>query len=728
MAYNQIYSNYTPRKQSFGPVPLAGGNPGGGGWQQGGLNTGGSAFTLGQSDNQQPQGSAVNLVGGGTATPENYLGDWVPEPRRKMLSQIGFGNGAGSELLSLRKQYNAEKNNYAKQDLMSKMVNAETRFNRELQGQEQEYRSLARDANYAGARKMVNEETAAGRGEGLAAMAGNAILSNNHFSHGIINQGRMVAPAGNAVEDALKAYQMTGRTPNQSLLQMLAVSDALSQDDYMPSGPFGLNKSLGSYKSMSDVGQAGGMKVFGYDDAFGGSGKQAAIQDSFDILRDNKWQNDAKNSYIKSISNTQPVGDYKGPSQEYLANIKGWNKHANNAPDAFAQQPSGEPWQNQYATSLDPKKWTTALGKDEAKYQSWAKQQGLNPNDNTYDMRGYYKDVVKKGKNNSQKSAFDGQTHYPDTYKTPLHESFSRESKYAKKDAPQWRGDAENGYQLVDKNGTVLKDEMLPRRGNLDESPRGKLINDLAGYGLPDDFSKWDLGTLQAASRLVSGKGSKADQQLVDMPRQEPLWDEPPNPLAAPKLQPGQYETWVPPAAGMDPEVMYGAPKFDPVANRNLAQTIAGATRSAIDPALAGLATWKGLIPQTKAKAMGDMTYPALPAAFGIAEAPPLKKVEAKNLASPKGDIFDQQLFGTQSYGSPDVRNYEKDNAPAARGDNAFRHAPVGPVEAGQIDAAMSGPWLNRSQDPRHRAVVNGFKQLKIKNPPMAQFLARAYM
>ena len=99
---------------------------------------------------------------------------------------------------------------------MSKMVNAETRFNRELQGQEQEYRSLARDANYAGARKMVNEETAAGRGEGLAAMAGNAILSNNHFSHGIINQGRMVAPAGNAVEDALKAYQMTGRTPNQS--------------------------------------------------------------------------------------------------------------------------------------------------------------------------------------------------------------------------------------------------------------------------------------------------------------------------------------------------------------------------------------------------------------------------------------------------------------------------------------------------------------------------------
>lgn len=616
MAYNQIYSNYTPRKQSFGPVPLAGGNSGGGGWQPGGLNTGGSAFTLGQADNQQPQGSAVNLVGGGTATPENYLGDWVPEPRRKMLSQIGFGNGAGSELLSLRKQYNAEKNNYAKQDIMSKIVNAETRFNRELQGQEQEYRSLARAANYAGAQKMVNEETAAGRGEGLAARAGNAILSNNHFSHGAINQGRMVAPAGNAVEDALKAYKLTGRTPSLDLLQMLAVSDALSQDDYMPSGPFGLNKSLGSYKSMSDVGQAGGMKVFGYDDAFGGSGKQAAIQDSFDILRDNKWQNDAKNSYIKSISNTHPVGDYKGPSQEYLANVKGWNKFPKN-----------------YAGPGANSEYTGNSG---------------------YPGEGYALSNAGYVPTNATDGGVDGE------------------------DSNGWISGESTGSRNPPRfDPTVPSKEYTPKLGNLTGWNQERMSKP---YLQQDDKYPMQRGDFTGNPRPSLQRGFQG------------------SPL---DLLKGIAGAATAPLAGAANSWKPGRTAYDVPLPRELQNPFA----------------------DTK-----NISLPALPAAFGIAEAPPLKKVEAKNLASPKGDIFDQQLFGTQSYGSPDVRNYEKDNAPAVRGDNAFRHAPVGPVEAGQIDAAMSGPWLSRSQDPRHRAVVNGFKQLKIKNPPMAQFLARAYM
>ena len=265
---------------------------------------------------QDQEGSAVYLGGGGSATPENYLGDWVPEPRRKILSQIGFGNGAGSELLSLRKQYNAEKNNYAKQAIMSKIVNAEFRFNRELQGKEYEYRSLARDANYAAARKMLNEEKAAGRGEGSGAMAANAILSNNHISHGIINHGRIVAPAGNAVEDALEAYQMTGRTPDLSLLQMLAVSDALSQDDYMP----GAKPSLMSgYNSMG----LGGGTYTGNADAFayGGDGRQYAKQESWDIIRDYNWANDAQKAYDASMANRNPLGSYQGPTTSVSGKI-----------------------------------------------------------------------------------------------------------------------------------------------------------------------------------------------------------------------------------------------------------------------------------------------------------------------------------------------------------------------------------------------------------------------
>lgn len=273
------------------------------------------------------------LQQGETVTPENYLGSWMPEHRRRLLSQIGFGNGVGLELLSLRKRYNAEKNNYAKQALMDQIVNAETRFNRELQGQEQEYRNLARDANYAGAKRMVDEETAAGRGTGLAAMAGNAILSNNHFSHGIINHGRMVAPAGNAVEDALKAYELTGRTPSLSLLQMLAVSDALTQDDYMPAGPFGIQKTIGGYKSMGIAGGSytGNTSPF----AYGGDGSQYARQEAQNIVRDYNWNQDAARSYDASMANKNPLGSYKGGTVQKGPGLEG--------PDANGWMPDWVP-------------------------------------------------------------------------------------------------------------------------------------------------------------------------------------------------------------------------------------------------------------------------------------------------------------------------------------------------------------------------------------------------
>lgn len=264
----------------------------------------------------QPMTGGGLLSSGGTIAPEEYLGDWVPESRRQLLSQIGFGNGAGVEMLSLKKQMNAETNNYAKQALMSQYVNAETRFNRELQQYDQEYRDLARAANYAAHQKMYNEEVAAGRGESLAAMGAQAVLSNNHYSLGIINQGRLVAPKGNAVEDALQAYQLTGRTPSLGLLQMLAVSDALSQDDYMP----GAKPSIGGgYKSM---GIAGGSYT-GNTDAFayGGDGSQYAKQESWDIIRDYNWANDAQKAYDASMANRNPLGSYQGPSTSVSGKI-----------------------------------------------------------------------------------------------------------------------------------------------------------------------------------------------------------------------------------------------------------------------------------------------------------------------------------------------------------------------------------------------------------------------
>lgn len=96
---------------------------------------------------------------------------------------------------------------------------------------------------------------------------------------------------------------------------------------------------------------------------------------------------------------------------------------------------------------------------EESQFQSWVKQSKV-PFDDTptsdYDMRGYWK-ANQAGGAGTQISAFDGQPHFPDTYKTPYHKSFSRESMYATPNAPQWKGD-----QLTDKIGSVLVDETPP--------------------------------------------------------------------------------------------------------------------------------------------------------------------------------------------------------------------------------------------------------------------------
>ena len=69
-----------------------------------------------------------------------------------------------------------------------------------------------------------------------------------------------------------------------------------------------------------------------------------------------------------------------------------------------------------------------------------------------YDMRGYYLSTLtnpqaaKAGINPATQSL-----HYPDTYKTPYHESFSAESKWATKGAPTWK---EN--KLVTPSGEVV--------------------------------------------------------------------------------------------------------------------------------------------------------------------------------------------------------------------------------------------------------------------------------
>lgn len=110
---------------------------------------------------------------------------------------------------------------------------------------------------------------------------------------------------------------------------------------------------------------------------------------------------------------------------------------ARNAP--FAKP---EPWQ----TQLEPK--------EEVQFRQWVAQNKIphDPNDPKadYDMRGFWK-AQQAGDPQAKRSTKN--LHFPDTWKTPYHESFSNESKYAQPNTPfKWKGD-----MLIDeRNGSPI--------------------------------------------------------------------------------------------------------------------------------------------------------------------------------------------------------------------------------------------------------------------------------
>lgn len=115
-----------------------------------------------------------------------------------------------------------------------------------------------------------------------------------------------------------------------------------------------------------------------------------------------------------------------------------------------AAAPSAPAPRADYVTKLDPQQ--------EAGFQEWVKKSGVpfDPSPTSdYDMRGFYK-ALQSGDPNAQTavSGFDGKMHFPDTYKTPYHKTFSNESMYASGDTPHWEGN-----RLVDKSGRVVSDE-----------------------------------------------------------------------------------------------------------------------------------------------------------------------------------------------------------------------------------------------------------------------------
>jgi hypothetical protein len=106
--------------------------------------------------------------------------------------------------------------------------------------------------------------------------------------------------------------------------------------------------------------------------------------------------------------------------------------------------------------------WYTHLPPaDEQAFQQWAKLHGA-PVTPDYDMRGFWRALRQGGPTNAATGIDpnDQRLHYTDTWKTPLHESFSAESRFAGPGAGRWN----DLDQLVAPDGRVLFDDRQGRR------------------------------------------------------------------------------------------------------------------------------------------------------------------------------------------------------------------------------------------------------------------------
>lgn len=111
---------------------------------------------------------------------------------------------------------------------------------------------------------------------------------------------------------------------------------------------------------------------------------------------------------------------------------------------------------NGYLTKLSPH--------EEALFQNWVKQNNVpfDPSERAdYDMRGFWKALVTGDpRAHTGINQNDGKLHFTDYWKTPYHESFSRESQWATPKAPTWN----ESDQLVLPDGTIVFDERKKAR------------------------------------------------------------------------------------------------------------------------------------------------------------------------------------------------------------------------------------------------------------------------
>lgn len=101
---------------------------------------------------------------------------------------------------------------------------------------------------------------------------------------------------------------------------------------------------------------------------------------------------------------------------------------------------------------------------DEMAFRAWAQGNQVPFNadapQSDYDMRGFWNGLQRGDPRAvSAVNPNDGRMHYPDFWKTPLHETFSQDSQWAGPMAPRWN----EQDQLVAPSGRILFDERKKR-------------------------------------------------------------------------------------------------------------------------------------------------------------------------------------------------------------------------------------------------------------------------
>jgi hypothetical protein len=283
------------------------------------------------------------------------------------------------------------------------------------------------------------------------------------------------------------------------------------------------------------------------------------------------------------------------------------------APDTLAQVERGQriptlspyrdpdPDNPDYKTPLSPA--------EEKQFQAWVRTNKVPFDDSAtsdYDMRGFWKAAQEGDPNASTAvSKFDNRIHFPDTYKTPYHRTFSNESQYATSDAPHWVGD-----RLIDKNGNVVADE----------TPK-PAVTGVRGTNVPQ-------GTIaQAPQGQVRTRLNPNDQSLEDYSK----------PVVAPPT----------PAAPVTGDLAQGPPGTHPAGTRDepywpktvgqVGQLPPGSVY--IDPRDGSVKTTPGKAPAAQQPGGAPITARALPAGA----APPIQPAQPVT-TNPNGSDFPQRV------------------------------------------------------------------------------------